>query len=235
MASHILAEGEAAELDALTQVSVPRGLIRIAAPMSFGLLHVAPVLPEFLATYPEISIDFRMSDAPVDLIVDGFDAAIRIAVLPDSSLVLRTLCDMPRYLVGAPSYLAEYGHPKHPLHLSEHRCIDYAYTREPGIWRFRHSGGESVAVRPSGPLRVNNGDAMLPALIAETGLGILPEFLLSTALEDGRLERLLPDWSFPMGGVHWVTPGGLRPKRVDIFGDFFAQTFSNRMAMAAKS
>ena len=233
-AAHILAEGEAAESDALTEVSAPRGLIRIAAPMSFGLVHVAPMLPEFLATYPEISVDFHMSDAPVDLIADGFDAAIRIAVLPDSSLVVRTLCEMPRYLVGSPSYLAKCGRPKHPTHLSEHRCIDYAYTREPGIWRFKHASGESVAVRPSGPLRVNNGDAMLPALIAGTGLGILPEFLLRTALEEGRLERLLPDWSFPMGGVHWVTPpGGLRPKRVDIFGNFFAQKFSSRVATTA--
>jgi DNA-binding transcriptional LysR family regulator len=231
-AAHIVAEGEAAEADAVTQVSTPRGLIRFAAPMSFGLLHVAPLLPEFLAAYPEISIDFHLSDVKVDMIGDGFDAAIRIAVLPDSSLVARTLCGMPRYLAGAPSYLAKHGRPKHPSHLAEHRCIDYAYTAEPGIWRFTRKGGESGTVRPSGPLRVNNGDAMLPALIAGTGLGILPEFLLRGALQDGRLETLLPDWSLPAGRVHWVTPpGGLRPKRVDIFGDFFAQKLSSQNAV----
>jgi DNA-binding transcriptional LysR family regulator len=231
-AAHILAEGEAAEGDAVTQASAPRGLIRLTAPMSFGLLRVAPLLPEFLAMYPEISIDFDLSDVTVDLIREGFDAAIRIAVLPDSSLVARTLCGMPRYLVGAPSYFAKHGRPKHPMHLVEHRCIDYAYTMVPGTWRFTHKNGESATVRPSGPLRVNNGDAMLPALIAGTGLGILPEFILRAALVDGRLERLLPDWPLSAGAIHSVTPpGGLRPKRVDVLGNFFVQKLSRQSGL----
>jgi DNA-binding transcriptional LysR family regulator len=232
-AAHMLAEGEAAEGDALTQASAPRGLIRLTAPMSFGLLYVAPLLPEFLAMYPEISIDFDLRDVKVDLIGEGFDAAIRIAVLPDSSLVARTLCGMPRYLVGAPSYLVKHGRPKHPTHLAEHRCIDYVYTMVPGTWRFTRKDHESATVRPSGPLRVNNGDAMLPALIAGTGLSVLPEFILRAPLADGRLERLLPDWSLSAGAVHWVTPpGGLRPKRVDVLGSFFAQKLSRHAATA---
>src|SRR6266853_3428694 len=193
-ASHILAEGEAAEDEALARSSAVRGRVRLAAPMSFGVLHLAPLLPEFLAKYPEVSIDLQLSDATVDMIGDGFDAALRIAVLPDSSLIARRLCGMPRYLVGSPAYLEKHGRPKHPLHLADHRCICYSHTRTTEVWRFT-KGSKSASVRPSGPLRANNGDAMMPALIAGAGLGILPEFLLREALESNLLERSLPDWS----------------------------------------
>jgi DNA-binding transcriptional LysR family regulator len=238
-AAHILAEGEAVEDAALAQATVPRGPVRLAVPMSFGVLHIAPLLPEFLATYSEVSIDLHLSDATVDLVGEGFDAAIRIAVLPDSSLVARRLCDMPRYLVGSPAYLEQHGRPKHPLHLAQHRCIGYSYTTRSETWRFT-KGGKSATIRPSGPFRVNNGDAMMPALIAGTGLGILPEFILRDALAAGRLERLLPDWSLPLGAVYWITPpGGPRPKRVEALGDFLFERLSHhtrhRVRAAPKS
>jgi DNA-binding transcriptional LysR family regulator len=222
-AADILAQGEAAEDEALAQATVPRGLVRLAVPMSFGLLHIAPLLPEFLTGYPEVSVDLHLSDAMVDLVGEGFDAAIRIAALPDSSLVARRLCEMPRYLVGSPAYLTKHGRPKHPLHLAQHRCIGYSYTTTHETWRFTKDG-KSATVRPSGPLRVNNGDAMMPALIAGVGLGILPEFILRGALAAGRLERLLPDWSLSAGAVYWVTPpGGPRPKRVELLADFLVE------------
>jgi DNA-binding transcriptional LysR family regulator len=137
---------------------------------------------------------------------------------------------MPRYLVGSPTYLDKHGRPQHPLHLAEHLCIGYSYTMTAETWRFKHKDGKSATVRrPAGPLRVNNGDAMMPALIAGTGLGILPEFFVRDALAAGQLERLLPDWSLPLGAVYWVTPpGGLRPKRVKVLGDFLAEKLSPR-------
>jgi DNA-binding transcriptional LysR family regulator len=227
-AAQILSEGEAAEDEALARSTAIRGVVRLAAPMSFGVLHLAPLLPEFLARYPEVSIDLHLSDAMVDMIGDGFDAAIRIAVLPDSSLIARRLCGMPRYLVGSPSYLKKHGRPRHPLHLAEHACITYGHATAPETWRFTSKNGKSATVRPSGPLRVNNGDAMMPALIAGTGLGVLPEFIVRGALADGRLERLLPDWSLPSGSVHWVTPpGGQRPRRVEVLGEFVAASLTS--------
>src|SRR5215831_5403096 len=155
-ASHILAEGEAAEDEALARSTAVRGLVRLAAPMSFGVLHLAPLLPQFLAKYPEVSIDLHLSDAAVDMIGGGFDAAVRIAVLPDSSLVARRLCGMPLYLVGAPAYLDAHGRPRHPLSLAEHPCIGYGHSPAAETWRFTHRNGKTATVRPSGPLRVNN-------------------------------------------------------------------------------
>jgi DNA-binding transcriptional LysR family regulator len=227
-AAHILAEAEAAEDDARAQSSTPRGRVRLAVPMSFGVLHVAPLIAEFLATYPEVSIELNLSDAIVDLIGEGYDAAIRIGALPDSSLVARRLCDTQRYLVGSPAYLKKHGRPNHPLQLADHACLGYTYAIGPETWRFTTKDGKSASVRPSGPLRVNNGDAMMPALIAGIGLGVLPEFIVREALADGRLQRLLPEWTLASGAVYWLTPpGGPRPKRVDILRDFLMSKLSS--------
>jgi DNA-binding transcriptional LysR family regulator len=164
------------------------------------------------------------------MIGDGFDAAIRIAVLPDSSLIARRICGMPRYLVGSPNYLEQHERPRHPLRLAEHVCITYGHASAPETWRFTHKNGKSATVRPSGPLRVNNGDAMMPALIAGTGLAILPEFIVRDALAEGRLERLLADWSLPAGAVCWVTPpGGLPPQRVKVLAEFLFERLGKRM------
>jgi DNA-binding transcriptional LysR family regulator len=228
-AAHILAEGEAAEDLALAKSSMPKGTVRLAAPMSFGTLHVAPLLPQFLEIYPDISVDLHFDDATTDLLGEGFDAAVRIAVEPGASLAVRRLCEMPRYLVGAPRYLNTYGKPEHPLHLAEHRCICYSYTRTNEVWRFA-KGRESASVRPSGPLRLNNGDAIMSALIAGTGLGILPEFFLREALESKRLERLLPDWSIPLGAVYWVTPEGPLPKCVEVLGKYLNEKLTTGRA-----
>jgi DNA-binding transcriptional LysR family regulator len=222
-AAAMLAAGEAAESEALSQSASPRGLVRLAAPMSFGVLYVAPLLPDFFRAYPEVSIDLQLSDAQVDIIGDGFDAAIRIAALPDSSLMARRLCDMPLHLVAAASYLKAHGTPKHPLQLSEHVGLGYSYQLTHDTWRFTKKSGEVATVRPQGPLRVNNGDAILPSLVAGIGLGVLPEFILRDALKSKRLEILLPEWFLPMSAVHWVTPpGGPKPKRLHVLADFFA-------------
>src|SRR5260370_35311490 len=226
-AASILADADAAENEALSQSVAPRGLVRLAAPMSFGVLHLSPLIPVFLRQYPDVSIDLHLSDAQVDLIGEGFDAALRIAALPDSSLIARRLCDVPTYLLAAPSYLESKGRPKHPLQLAEHSCIGYAYQQTPDTWRFQNKSGEVATVRPSGALRVNNGDAMVPALVAVLGFGVLPEFIVRKELKGGKLEAVLSEWSLPSSALHWVTPPGEpRPARLEVLGKYLAQHLS---------
>jgi DNA-binding transcriptional LysR family regulator len=227
-AARILAEGEAAESEAHAQSASPRGLVRLAVPMSFGLREVAPLLPEFLAGYPDVSVDLHLSDELVDLIGAGFDAALRIAALPDSSLRARRLRDVSRNLVAAPSYLKRRGRPSHPRDLMHHACLCYAYLPTPDVWRFVNRAGEAVQVRPSGPLRANNADALAPALLAGLGLAVQPDFVVGEAIEDGRLELVMQDWSPPPIALHLVMPpGGPRPARVEALAAFLIDRLAN--------
>jgi DNA-binding transcriptional LysR family regulator len=226
-AARLLADGEAAENEALAQSVAPRGLVRLAVPMTFGVKMVAPILPQFLQAYPDVAIDLHLSDAMVDLIGDGFDAGLRIASLPDSSLIARRLCAMPRHTVASPAYLKRHGRPTHPMHLAQHKCLGYAYLTTPGIWHFINSRGEEASVRPAGPLRVNNGEALLPALLAGLGIADLPDFIVGDAIASGEVEVILKDWKQREGAVHLVTPpGGPRPARVEALADFLTKQFA---------
>jgi DNA-binding transcriptional LysR family regulator len=226
-AAQLLADGEEAENETLAQSTTPRGLVRLAVPMSFGVKAVAPLLPEFLAQYPDVSIDLHLSDATVDLIGEGFDAGLRIARLPDSSLIARRLCSMPRYTVAAPSYLKRYGRPTHPMHLADHKCFGYAYLSTPNVWYYTNAAGEQASVRPVGQLRVNNGDALLPAVVAGLGIADLPDFIIGEAIASGEVEVILKGWKQPEGAVHLVTPpGGPRPARVEVLAEFLTKHFS---------
>ncbi|MEE8629626.1 MULTISPECIES: LysR family transcriptional regulator [Methylobacterium] len=214
-AARILAAGESAEAEAMAQSASPRGLVRMAAPMSFGLAHVAPLLPDFLAAHPEVAVDLHLSDAQVDLVGDGFDLGLRIAALADSSLRLRRLCAVGRSLVAAPAYLDRAGRPAHPRDLAGHACLGYAYLPNPERWHFRDAAGTEATVTPAGRLRANNADALTPALRAGLGLAVQPDFLVWDDLRTGRLERVMPDWSPPPVGLNLLMPpGAARPARV---------------------
>jgi DNA-binding transcriptional LysR family regulator len=226
-AARLLADGEAAENEALAQSVAPRGLVRLAVPMTFGLKAVAPILPEFLARYPDVAIDLHLSDAMVDLIGEGFDAGLRIASLPDSSLIARRLCAVPRYTVASPDYLKRHGRPTHPMQLAQHKCLGYAYLSTPGVWHYTNARGEQASVRPAGPLRVNNGEALIPALLAGLGIADLPEFIVGDAIAAGEVEVILKDWKQREGAVHLVTPpGGPRPARVEVLAGFLMKHFA---------
>ncbi len=222
-AARLLAEAEAIEEEALAEAAEPRGLVRVAAPMSFGLAHLAPLLPALFEAYPEIAIDLDLSDEIVDLIGGRFDLALRIALLPDSSLRARRLCQVRRLLVAAPAYLARRGRPSHPSELTRHACLGYAYLPTPDRWRFADAAGAEVEVVVRGPLRANNADALGPALLAGLGLAVQPEFLVWREIEAGRLEAVMQEWSLPPIALNIVTPPGRRrPARVSAVIDFLA-------------
>jgi DNA-binding transcriptional LysR family regulator len=213
-AARILAEANAAEEAALDAANAPTGLVRVAAPMSLGLLAIAPVIADFLVLNPGIQIDLHLSDARVDIVAEGFDIALRIATLPDSSLRSRKLADMRMHVVAAPAYLALHGRPSHPGQLGEHRC--FAYTNVTAPWRFVGADGTEVSVRLNGPLATNSGEAMLPALRRGLGIAMLPEFIVAEDLKAGRIEIILADWAPHTGALHLMTPPGtLRPARVE--------------------
>ncbi len=226
-AGEIYRQAEAAE-GAARELSVqPRGLVRLAVPMSFGLRWVAPLMPEFFRRYPDVQVDLHLADSTVDLVAEGFDAALRIAALPDSALVARRLCAVTQYVVASPAYLAREGRPVHPRELVDRPCMSYAYRARSDVWRFTNDAGDEEPVMPTGPLRVTNSDALLPMLLEGLAIAELPEFIAGEYLSDGRLEAILTDWSLTKGGLYFVTPSArARPAKVSALSDYFAEHLS---------
>ena len=226
-AGRILQEGEALEDEAAEQSDVVRGRVRISAPLSFGTAYVGATLPDFLAAYPEITLDFALSDRRVDLVAEGFDLALRIAALEDSSLLARRLCTVRILLVAAPAYLDAHGRPSHPAQLRDHCALAYTGGATRGLWRFGHPQFGEETVEPPVRLWSDNADMLNPALLAGQGLALQPEFLVWRAVREGRLEVAMPEWSVAPLGLHLITPPSpLRPRRVEVVIDHLARALA---------
>lgn len=183
-----LREIEEAELEITRLQEEPRGTLRVNAPMSFGILHLAPALPEFLARHPGLMVDLRLDDRIVDLVEEGFDLAIRIADLQDSTLVARRLAPCRQVMCASPDYLKRRGVPRTPEELTDHNCIVYTYGRSPNIWRLRGPDGSEAAVPVAGNLRVNNGMVECEAALRGLGVIITPTFYIGDLIGAGRLQ-----------------------------------------------
>lgn len=225
-AERILAEGEAVEEETSAQAATPRGLVRLAAPTSFGVAHLSGAIADFLAVYPDVQVEVSFSDHQVDLIREGFDLAVRIANLLDSTLLARRLCEVRVLLVGAPAYFERHGRPRHPRDLARHRALFYTLSGQRNAWRLRHRKEGEATVAVEGPLRADNADAMMPALLAGQGLALMPEFLIWRELRSGALEIAMPAWQPPPIALHLVTPPSLRPARVQALMDFLARRYA---------
>ena len=227
-ATRILSEGEAVEDEAADQSKAPRGLVRISAPLSFGTAYLGGVLPAFLQAYPEITLDVALSDRRVDLVADGYDFALRIASLEDSSLLSRRLCAVRLLLVGAPGYFAAHGRPTHPAELQRHAALAYTGSAERGIWRFTHPQFGEEIVAPPVRIWADNADMLNPVLVAGQGIAVQPEFLVWRELRDGLLEIAMPDWQVKPLGLHLVMPPSpLRPQRVQLLIDHLTRALGN--------
>ena len=226
-AALLLAEGEAIEEAISERGASPRGLVRLAAPMSFGIAHLRPILPLFHQAYPQVTVDLHLSDERIDLIEQGFDVALRIGQLEDSALRARRLFQVRLPLVGAPALFDKLGRPAHPRDLVGYPAIVYTHVRAPGRWHFRHPTEGELTVEVKGPIRTNNGDVILDALLAGTAIAPLPDFLAWKCLANGSLEEVLADWTTgPQRALHVVTPPtALRPARVKVLIGFLAAAF----------
>lgn len=222
-ASKIYADAEQAEDIARESSSRPRGLVKLSAPLSFGVRWIAPLLPEFFRRYPDVAVDLHLTDAHTDLIGDGFDAALRIAVMEDSSLVARLIAQVRRFVVASPAYIARHGRPQHPRDLNAHRCLSYLNRARRDVWHFVHRRtGEECAVTPTGQLRGTSIEALLPTVLEGLAIAELPEFAATELFRGKLLEPILPDWRLPEGGIYFVTPTArARPAKVSALAEFF--------------
>jgi DNA-binding transcriptional LysR family regulator len=207
----------------------PRGRLRVSAPMSFGILHLGPAMSDFGRAYPEITLDVRLDDRYVNLVEDGFDVAVRIGELTDSSLVARKLATTHALACASPAYLEEHGEPETPEDLAAHDCLIYSYLSTGNVWRFAGPGGREIPVAVNGSFRVNNGIVLAEAAAAGHGILLTPSFYVAPQLRDGRLKRILGGYRLPELPIHAVYPARAKvPPKVRVFIDFLAARFGRK-------
>ena len=201
----LLAELEEAEDEITSRSDAASGLLRINAPFTFGILHLAPLWGEFMALHPKVRLDVTLADRLVDLVEEGYDLAIRIATLENSSLVSRKLASTRTVLCASPQYLKLHGTPQHPEELAQHAVISYSYWSTRDEWHFTGPQGP-VSVKTNPCIHTNSGDTCRAAALAHQGVILQPNFLVGKDLTEGSLVELMPQYRSIEFGIYAVYP-----------------------------
>ena len=226
-AARVVAELEAAR-DSLSPEGELRGLLRIAAPLSFGTSRLAPLITEFALQHAQLQITTAYGDRFVDLVAEGFDVAIRIGWLPDSTLVARRIGPVTGRLVATPGYVARHGAPASLEDIAKHPAL----MQGTETWRVR-DGDQVVTLHPQGRFKTDNGQALVSALLAGLGIAMLPDFLIDEHIASGALITLLPQYPMPEAGLYVVRPPGDHPSRkVRVFTDMLVERLSAQCNVA---
>jgi len=220
-ASSILDDMAEAELAASRLNEEPRGVLRVAAPMSFGTVHLADAIGEFMTRWPDVVVHLSLNDRFVDLIEEGFDVGVRIGKLSDSSLIARKIADMPIVLCASPDYLKDHGTPDAPEALRQHQCRHYGNMEGNGAWRLENANGETRRVTFPALICVNNGDVLRKVALAGRGITLLPSFLIRDDILAGDLVHILPEWAAPQASLYALyPPNRYLAAKVRVFIDF---------------
>ena len=224
--NQILAAIEEAEAEATTLQASPRGLLRIASPVTFGVQQIAPAVSDYMTRYPEVTVDITVSDRFANLIEEGFDLAIRIGALQDSSLIARQLAVAHLVVCASPAYLSRAGTPETPAELGRHACLIYAEISESQSWRFQSPEGRTETVHVSGPFTATNAAFVHRMALAGHGIVRGPNFSFGADIAEGRLVPLLTDWRSPELSIYALyAHRSLLTAKVRSFVDFLAERF----------
>ena len=222
---------DAGEADALVTAmqSAPSGMLRVSVATDFGVNHLSPVLGDFLHSYPDITVNMVLNNRYVELISEGFDLAIRVGELEDSSLRARKLCETNKRMIAAPGYFQQFGRPQKIDDLNEHKLLHYSNQASGNVWKVTAPSGEKRQVRTAGSLTVNDGQSLLNAAIGGLGIAYLPSFLYAEPLRQGLLEDVIPELPMEVQGIYAIYPPGryTQPK-VRAFIDFLVDQFRDK-------
>ncbi len=222
---------DAGEADALvtSMQSAPSGLLRISVATDFGVNHVSPILGDFLTDFPDITVNMVLNNRYVELISEGFDMALRIGELEDSTLRARKLAETNKRLIASPSYLQKFGRPQKIDDLNEHKLLHYSSQSSGSVWKLTSPTGEKRQVRTSGWLSVNDGQSLLNAAISGLGIAFLPSYLYHEAMAKGQVEDAMPNLPVETQGIYAVyPPGRFTQPKVRAFIDFLAHAFADK-------